>query len=169
MADDAILELLRREVTPESYGEIRELWKRHSIAEDNRDLPGLVSTLTEDCVYEIAGTRHAWHGHEGATGFYTQLLTAFPDIHFALTNIVIGPQGVCEEAHVTAAHRGDWLDLPATGERVEFNNVIFFPWDPERRLFRGERVYVEGVAGFDPAGARSGGAAKASVRGSTEV
>ena len=46
--------------------EIRELWKRHSIAEDERDLPGLISTLTDDCVYELAGTRHSWEGHAAA-------------------------------------------------------------------------------------------------------
>ena len=133
--------MLRREMDPEEYREIRELWKTHSIAEDNRDLPGLISTLTPDCVYEVVGTGAVWHGHDGARSFYTQLLTAFPDIHFTLTNIVIGPQGVFEEAQVTGTHRGDWLDMPATGEPVEFMVTILFPWDPERRLFRGERVH----------------------------
>ncbi|HEV3480207.1 MAG TPA: ester cyclase, partial [Gaiellaceae bacterium] len=74
--------------------------------------------------------------------FYTGLLSAFPDIDFQLTDIVVGPQGVCEEAHVTATHEGEWLGRAATGERVEFDVVIFFPWDRERRLFRGEKVYV---------------------------
>ena len=100
MASDRILELLRRPVDPDEYTEIRELWKTHSIAEDNRDLPGLISTLTEDCVYEVVGTGARWEGHEGAARFYTELLTAFPDIHFDLEYIVIGPQGVCEEARV---------------------------------------------------------------------
>ncbi len=104
MADAAILELYRREITPALYTEIRDLYKRHSIAEDARDLPGLISTLTPDCVYELVQTGHRWEGHEGAARFYTQLLTAFPDIKFDLTDIVIGPQGVCEEAHVTATH-----------------------------------------------------------------
>jgi predicted ester cyclase len=142
-SESNVRELLRREVDPEEYHAIRELWKTHSIAEDNRDIRGLMSTLTEDCVYEVVSTGHRWQGKEGATQFYTQLLTAFPDIHFDLTNIVIGPQGVFEEAHVTATHRGDWLDLPASGERVEFDVTIFFPWDPERRLFRGERVHFD--------------------------
>ena len=53
----------------DEHAEIRELWKRHSIAEDERDLPGLISTLTEDCVYELVGTTHRWEGHEGATRF----------------------------------------------------------------------------------------------------
>src|SRR5690606_7502960 len=118
--DERVRELLRREVDPDEYREIRELWKRHSIAADARDLPGLMSTLTEDCVYEVLPGGRSWTGHAGATRFYTELLTAFPDIHFDLTNIVIGPQGVFEEAHVTGTHRGYWLDLAPTGEPVEF-------------------------------------------------
>jgi SnoaL-like domain len=144
VASEAILELLRRPVDVDEYAEIRELWKTHSIAEDNRDLPGLISTLTEDCVYEVRGFEGArWEGHEGAARFYTELLTAFPDIHFDLTSIVIGPQGVSEEADVTATHERDWLDRPATGGPVAFKVVIFFPWDPDARKFAGERVFVE--------------------------
>ena len=138
-------EQLRRQVDPNLYDEIRELWKRHSIAEENRDLPGLIATLTEDCVYEIPAWRERWEGHDGATRFYNGLLTAFPDIHFALTEIVIGPQGVCEEALVTATHERDWLRLTATGQQLEFTVVIFFPWDVQRRLFAGERVHVSGL------------------------
>jgi len=140
---DAVVRLLRRELTPELYAEIRDLWKRHSIAEDNRDLPGLLSTLTDDCVYELRPGGPRWEGHEGAARFYGELLGAFPDIHFDLTDIVVGPQGVCEEARVTGTHERDWLDHPATGERLTWNVVIFFPWDPEQRLFRGEKVYTD--------------------------
>ena len=143
MASDRILELLRRPVDFDEYAEIRELWKTHSIAEDNRDLPGLISTLTEDCVYEVMGTGARWERHEGATRFYTELLTAFPDIHFELEYIVIGPQGVCEEARVTATHAGRWLDNEPTNERLEWKNAIFFPWDPAARKFKGEMVYTD--------------------------
>ena len=145
MADEAILELYRREITPELYAEIRELWKKHSIAEDARDLPGLISTLTEDCVYELVESGHRWEGHDGAAGFYMGLLSAFPDITFDLTDIVIGPQGVCEEADVTGTHLGEWLGQPPTGERLVWKVVIFFPWDSDQRLFRGEKVYTAGL------------------------
>jgi steroid delta-isomerase-like uncharacterized protein len=138
-------ELLRRELEPELYDEIRELWKRHSIAEESHDLEGIIATLTEDCIYEIPEWERRWEGHEGAKRFYTELLTAFPDIHFALTEIVIGPQGVSEEALVTATHAREWLDVPASGRRLEFRVVILFPWDERRRLFRGERVHVWGL------------------------
>ena len=138
---DSVVELMRRPITPELYDEIRELWKRHSVAEDNRDLPGLISTLTEDCVYEVRPGGQRWEGHDGAARFYTELLTAFPDIHFDLTDIVIGPQGVCEEARVTGTHRAKWLDQEPTGEQLTWNVVIFFPWDEEQRLFGGDKVY----------------------------
>ncbi|HMG18036.1 MAG TPA: ester cyclase [Gemmatimonadales bacterium] len=134
-------EQLAREVNREVYHEVRELWKAHSIAEDRRDIPGLIATLTDDCVYEVlpGGTR--WEGHAGAVRFYTELISAFPDIHFDLQNIVIGPQGVFEEAKVTGTHKARWLDRKPTGQKVEFRVVIFFPWDLEKKKFKGERVY----------------------------
>ena len=137
-----VRELLAREVTPELYREIRDRWKAHSIAEDQRDIAGLIATLTPDCVYEVLPAGGRWEGHAGATRFYMELLTAFPDIHFDLQAIVIGPQGVCEEARVTGTHKAKWLDYAPTGQKVEFRVVIFFPWDSARRKFAGERVFA---------------------------
>ena len=143
--EENIRSLLRREITPELYQRIRAEWTAHSIAEDARDIPGLLATLTEDCVYEVVQEEAVWRGHEGATRFYTGLLTAFPDIHFDLQQIVIGPQGVWEEAHVTGTHRGDWLGHTATGRAVQFDVLIYFPWDEQKQKFRGERVYFFGL------------------------
>ena len=143
MAGD-VLELIRRQADPDELDQIRELWKRHSVAEENRDLPGLISTLTDDCVYELVQTGRRWEGHEGATRFYTGLLGAFPDIDFRLSDIV-GPQGVCEEADVTGIHEGEWLGIPPSGERLAWKVVIFFPWDRDMQLFRGERIYTAGL------------------------
>ena len=137
-----VLGLLRRRVDSNEYRSIRQLWIAHSMAEDSRDIPGLMATLTEDCVYTVVNKGVDWHGKAGATQFYTQLLTSFPDIHFELQNIVIGPQGVFEEAFVTGTYTSQWLDLPAPhGQRIEFMVTILFPWDPGRKLFTGERVY----------------------------
>ena len=99
-----VLELMRLDVDPAEVNEIRELWKAHSKAEDARSIEGLMATLTPDCTYTVYPDDVSWHGHEGATRFYTELLTAFPDIVFELQNIVIGPQGVVEEAIVTGTH-----------------------------------------------------------------
>jgi len=138
----AVVEQLRREVDPDEYRAIRKLWIAHSSAEDAHDIPGLMETLTDDCVYTVVNTGMSWRGKQGATLFYQQLLGAFPDIHFDLRHIVIGPQGVFEEAHVTGTYQMQWMNLPpANGEPIEFDVTILFPWDPERSLFTGERVY----------------------------
>jgi predicted ester cyclase len=135
-----VSEQLNRPFSAGQYRRIRRLWAMHSLAEDRRDIPGLLATLTEDCIYQYIETGDTWQAHAGAAEFYQYLLSAFPDIHFDLTNIVIGPQGVFEEAHVTGTHLQDWLIYPANGRQVEFDVVIFFPWDPERHKFSGERI-----------------------------
>jgi predicted ester cyclase len=133
---------IRRRVDPNEYRAIRKLWIAHSMAEDSHDIPGLMATLTEDCIYTIANTGTTWHGKAGATQFYQQLLTAFPDVHFDLQNIVIGPQGVFEEAFAAGTYQSQWLDIPSpNSQRIEFAVTIFFPWDPKQRLFAGERIY----------------------------
>lgn len=137
-----VVKSIRRRLDPEEYRAIRKRWIAHSAAEDAHDIPGLMATLTEDCVYTVVNSRVSWQGKAGATQFYQQLLAAFPDIHFDLQNIVIGPQGVFEEAFVTATYESQWLNMPSpNGQRLEFAVTIFFPWDPRQRLFTGERVY----------------------------
>jgi predicted ester cyclase len=137
-----VVPLLRRRIDEDEYRAIRQLWIAHSLAEDAHDIPGLMATLTDDCVYTVVNKGVSWHGKAGATQFYTQLLTSFPDVHFDLQSIVIGPQGVFEEAFATGTYQLQWLDMvPVTGQQVEFMVTIFFPWDPAQRLFSGERVY----------------------------
>jgi predicted ester cyclase len=147
MADPpTIQERLGWRPEPETFERIRRLWIRHSIAEDRRDLDGLIATLAPDCVYEIAATGHRWEGHEGARRFYTEFLGAFPDVHFDLTDIVIGPQGVIEVATMTGTHRGEWAGRAPSGEHVELTVVIHFPWDPATRLFAGEKIHLDRAA-----------------------
>ena len=92
---------LARRFDPVELRAIKKLWVRHSIAEDARDIDGLIATLAPDCVYEIVPTGQRWEGHHGARAFYTELFAAFPDNRFALTDIVVGPQGVFEAAQLT--------------------------------------------------------------------
>jgi predicted ester cyclase len=139
-------EQLAREVTPELYRQIRRLWTRHSIAEDRRDLPGLLDTLTEDCVYEVIPTGQRWEGHQGARAFYESFLGAFPDVTFHLADIVIGPQGVMEVAEMAGTHRGPWAGVPPTGRPLRLLLVIHFPGDPAAGKFAGEKIYFDRAA-----------------------
>lgn len=141
-----IQERLGWNITPELYETIRRLWIRHSKAEDTRDLEGLISTLSEDCVYEIVPTGQRWEGHAGARQFYTSFLTAFPDVKFQLVDIVIGPQGVFEAAQMTGTHLGSWNGIRATAKSVRAMVLILFPWNASAGKFSGEKIYLDQAA-----------------------
>lgn len=121
---------------------IKRLWVRHSIAEDRRDIDGLIVTLAPDCVYELVSTGRRWEGHAGARAFYTELFGAFPDNAFALTEIVVGPQGVFEVARLTGTNLGPWAGAPPSGLPVDLEVLILFPWDPVAQRFGGERIWL---------------------------
>ncbi len=111
-------------------------------------MAGLLATLTPDCVYEIVPTGRRWAGQGGARAFYTELFAAFPDNRFALTEIVVGPQGVFEVARLTGTNDGPWAGAPPSGLPVDLEVLILFPWDPDARRFSGERIW------FDPSAIR---------------
>lgn len=150
--DSTIRERLAWEVTPESYQVIRRLWIKHSIAEDRRDLDGLIATLADDCVYEVVPTGQRWEGHDGARTFYTTFLGAFPDVHFDLQDIVIGPQGVIEVATMTGTHQAEWAGVQPSGNSVQLTIIIHFPWNPAAGKFAGERVYFDRSSLLDQMG-----------------
>jgi predicted ester cyclase len=125
---------------------IRRLWQQHSIAEDRRDIDGLIATLAPGCVYEIVGSGLRWEGHDGARRFYTELFAAFPDNRFALTDIVIGPQGVFEAVILEGTHMGAFAGLEPTGRRVRLGLSILFPWDRQTLRFTGEQIFLDRTA-----------------------
>jgi hypothetical protein len=122
---------------------IKKLWVRHSIAEDARDVDGLIATLAPDCAYEIVPTGQRWDGHASARAFYGELFAAFPDNAFALSEIVIGPQGAFEVATLTATNLGPWAGVAASGLAVSLEVLILFPWDPVTQRFAGERIWFD--------------------------
>jgi predicted ester cyclase len=140
---DTIRERLARKPEPQELRAIRRLWQQHSIAEDRRDIDGLIATLAPDCIYEFAGSDLRWEGHDGARAFYTELFAAFPDNRFALTDIVIGPQGAFEAVVLEATHQGPFAGLEPTGRPVRLELAILFPWDPDTRRFRGEQIFLD--------------------------
>lgn len=150
MTEEQVRERVRERLgwpaEPATHRRIRRLWQRHSIAEDRRDIDGLISTLAPDCVYEIVGTGLRWDGHAGARAFYTELFAAFPDNRFALTDIVIGPQGVFEAVVLDATHDGPFAGMQRTGRQVRLELAILFPWNADAGLFEGEQIFIDRAA-----------------------
>ena len=142
-AGPSIQARLARGFDPAELRRIKRLWVRHSMAEDRRDIDGLIATLAEDCVYEIAVTGQRWESHAGARAFYAELFAAFPDNAFALSEIVIGPHGVFEVATLTGTNQGPRAGVPPSGLAVSLEVLILFPWDGATGRFGGERIWFD--------------------------
>ena len=134
---------LARPFDPAELRRIKRLWVRHSVAEERRDIDGLIATLSPECVYEIVPTGQRWEGYTGARDFYGQLFAAFPDNAFALSDIVIGPQGVFEVATLRGTNLGPWAGAEPTGLPMALQVLILFPWDPATERFSGERIWFD--------------------------
>lgn len=143
MNGSSIQARLARGFDPAELRRIKRLWVRHSIAEDRRDIDGLIATLGPDCTYEIVVSGQRWEGHDGARRFYEALFAAFPDNAFALSEIVVGPQGVFEVATLTGTNQGPWAGVEPSGLRVALEVLIYFPWDPVAERFAGERIWFD--------------------------
>jgi predicted ester cyclase len=140
---ESIQARLGRGYDPAELRRIKRLWVRHSIAEDRRDIDGLIATLSAGCRYEVVPTGQRWDGHDGARRFYEELFGAFPDNAFALTDIVVGPQGVFEVATLTGTNLGPWAGAPPSGLPVSLQVLILFPWDRAADRFSGERIWFD--------------------------
>ena len=140
---ESIQRRLGRDFDRAELRRIKRLWVRHSIAEDRRDVDGLIATLSPHCLYEIVPTGQRWDGHAGARAFYTQLFAAFPDNAFELAEIVVGPQGVMEVATLTGTNLGPWAGVAPTGLPVALQVIILFPWDRPSERFSGERIWFD--------------------------
>jgi predicted ester cyclase len=143
---DSVSARLGRRFDPAELRAIKRLWVRHSIAENRRDIDGLVATIAPHGEYEMVPTGQHWYGSAGVRAFYTELFAAFPDNRFELTEVVIGPQGVFEAARLTATNLAPWAGIPASGLPVDMEVLILFPWDPAARLFLGEKIWFDSAA-----------------------
>ena len=131
MMPTTIQERLGWKITPELYEAIRRLWIKHSIAEDSRDLQGLIDTLTQDCVYEIPALDQRWEGHDGARQFYTTFLGAFPDVKITPVSSWAAGDYVVVTGTFEGTNTGDMpsMKMKKTGNKVSAHFLEIFQFD----------------------------------------
>lgn len=116
-------------------------WTEHVLAENRRDLDRLVDTLSEDAVYELMPLKKYWRGKTEIREFYNMLWTAMPDVKLDLRTKVADDHYVIEESHVHGTHEGPLFGIPPSGRYIEFDLVIFFPFQDGEIM--GERLYLD--------------------------
>ncbi len=121
--------------------ENRRLWQRHVLAENRRDIDGLLETLGADPIYKLMATSVTFKGREQVEQFYQGLFDGVPDANFELINAFVGEEGVVEESILRGTHRGTLFGIPATGRELALPLTIVFPIIGGQIL--GERLYFD--------------------------
>lgn len=111
------------------------------IGDWDKYLGAILGTLADDCVMEVRSAGLWFDGTDGAREFYETFIPSFEGMQWTPQALVIGPQGVLDVADMTATLVRPFAGLDAVGEELSTEWVIYFPWDRERHLFRGEIVY----------------------------
>jgi steroid delta-isomerase-like uncharacterized protein len=108
------------------------------------DLDGYVNTLDESYVGESETAPGPILGPEGARQYMNVVLTAFPDAHFDIEQVVASGDTVVVRARITATHRGTFAGIAPTNKTVSWG-VCAIVEIRNGKVIRG-RTYAENLS-----------------------
>jgi hypothetical protein len=133
--------------------EMLAVYQRHRAAEDARDFPAVMETLTEDCFLEHVSLALRSEGKRDATTAYEDLFGAFPDLGPIPGGIAYGDDVLVAFGELHGTMRGPWLGLSPTGGEFTIPLVNIVPF--RDGLMHGERLFYDAAmlcdqTGLDP-------------------
>jgi steroid delta-isomerase-like uncharacterized protein len=90
----------------------------------NTDIDQAIELLAQDFV-EHEETPGLSPGREGVRELFSMFLVAFPDMHWAIDDVVADGDKVAARSRVTGTNRGEFLGMPATGKPINIQAVEF--------------------------------------------
>jgi steroid delta-isomerase-like uncharacterized protein len=89
----------------------------------NEVVNGRDVTLIDELVHENVVEHEEFPGfsndREGVKQFFAMIFEAFPDLRFDVQDIIGEGDKVATRVVMTGTHQGAFMDIPATGKRVE--------------------------------------------------
>jgi len=130
-----------------------ELVRDHLRAEDRHDVPAVLDTFTEDCIYRIPAYDVDLRGKEQIGEFYSSMFASFPDFLNASEAFHVAEEAIFVDIVTERTHDGPWRDLARTGTTFRTTSLAQFPIAPDG-LLGGEIVHVNPVDALYKIGAR---------------
>jgi steroid delta-isomerase-like uncharacterized protein len=118
------------------------LVQEHVRLENAHDLAGVLRTFGDTARYDDEAWGEHYAGPDGVRLFYTQLMTALPDLEIEVKRQHVTDDAILLEVIIRGTHQGAWRGLPATGRRVEFPLCGIYTFDADDRL-AGEKIYYD--------------------------
>ena len=116
-------------------------YKRHRTAEDARDFPAVMQTLTPDCFLEQVSLGLRSDGEDEATRAYEEWFGAFPDLGPIPEGIAFGDDVLVAYGQLHGTMKEQWLGLAPTGREFTVPLVNIVPF--KDGLMHGERILYD--------------------------
>ena len=123
-----------------THGEIREFFSAQERDWRARDPQKLARGHAEDGVL-ISPIFRTVSGRPAIQSSYVALFDIFPDWDYRAERVLIDGTGVAESFHVSATHVGEFMGLPGSGRRFEFDGMRLF--EMKDGLIGHERRYYD--------------------------
>lgn len=123
--------------------DIKKLIQECTEALNSRDIDRLMNCYTDDCV-RVDPLVGKLEGKEAVKGFYITLMSAFPDLHFTVNNIIAVGDNAAVEWTFEGTHQGAFPPFEAygaTGKKVRFSGANFY--DLREGKIAAERVHAD--------------------------
>ncbi len=131
-----------------------DLVKEHIAAEDRQDAEAVMTTFTDDCIYNLPTFGLAMRGKEEVYEFYKNMFQQFPDFGHVEEEFFEFETGVMVRVRHVATIIGGWNGIEPPPEKIGtkmyFSALAHFPLAPDGLLL-GENVWMDGseiLAGY---------------------
>ena len=114
----------------------------HIRLENAHDLESVLNTFGDTARYEDEAWEEHYEGASGVRSFYTQLMSALPDLVIDVKKMHVTDEAIVVEVMIRGTHLGAWRGLPATGRQVEVPLCGIYTFDGDDRL-AGEKIYYD--------------------------
>ncbi|HEX3724152.1 MAG TPA: ester cyclase [Nitrolancea sp.] len=85
---------------------------------NRQDVNGVLDFYDEGIVWTNHALEEEYHGKDEVGVFVQKLMTAFPDLHFSVSERIAHENHVAETWEIRGTHLGPFLSIPATGRPV---------------------------------------------------
>ncbi len=103
--------------------ELNKATERRVLDEINRgNLAVIDEVFAPEYVYHVAGMPP--RGREAFKESVKMLYAAFPDFHLQVEEMIAEGDKVATRWRYSGTHKGDFMGIPSTGNRVEFEGIV---------------------------------------------
>jgi steroid delta-isomerase-like uncharacterized protein len=92
---------------------------------NRHDLNIVDEVISDDYTAHVAGGLE-FKGPQGAKQMLAPFISAFPDLHYTVNDMVAEGDKVAVRVTLNATHKGDYMGIPATGKSITTTAAFFY-------------------------------------------